>query len=534
MNLTRRGLGHLAAGLVAADVAGRAWAGGGARRYDNPILPGFYPDPSVCRVGDDYFLVNSSFEYFPGVPLWHSRDLTNWRQIGHCLTRFSQLDLAGVAPSDGIYAPTIRYHRGRFYMATTFKGVDGAFHNFYVHTDDPFGSWSDPVRVAQDGIDPSLFFDDDGAAYWIGNGSHWAPVPGAYVSRIDIATGRLTGAPRLVWRGSGGAYPEGPHLFRRGGYCYLNLAEGGTMEGHMVTIARARSPFGPFEPSPHNPVLSRRSMGGAIRATGHGDFVQDATGGWWLVFLGIRYQGDTHVLGRETSILPVTWDRDGWPVVDGSAVGAARTVANTPIPSHPWPPEPRIDDFTAPVLAPCWIQLRRPTDGAVRLDERPGWLSLLCLPGALDGRDAVSFVGRRLRQIASHAHTRIDFTPRHPGEEAGLVARLDDHHFAAAVIGLRDGQRVAFLRRRIGTMVVETTPVQLPDGAVDVTLDTDLSYFRFGAAVGTMAVELGAHETRYLSSEVAGGYTGVVLAMYATANGQVSTNRARFDHFGLS
>ncbi|WP_171026096.1 MULTISPECIES: glycoside hydrolase family 43 protein, partial [unclassified Clostridium] len=217
--------------------------------FRNPIIPGYNPDPSVCRVGEDYYLVTSSFEDFPGVPVYHSRDMVNWEQIGYCLTRRSQLELKNCPPSRGIFAPVIRYHQGRFYMITTNVSHGG---NFYVWTEDPAGEWSEPIFLAQGGIDPSLFFDDDGKVYLTSNqptGGDWTIAQ----SEIDIATGQLLTKPRTVWTGTGGRHPEGPHLYKINGKYYLMIAEGGTELGHMETIARSDSPYGPFESCPHNP-----------------------------------------------------------------------------------------------------------------------------------------------------------------------------------------------------------------------------------------------------------------------------------------
>src|SRR5581483_5212110 len=259
-----------------------------AMRIANPIIPGFHPDPSICRVGDDYFLVTSSFEYFPGVPIFHSRDMGHWRQIGHCLTRPSQLPLPGVQASRGIFAPTIRHHDGVFYMVTTNVTSGG---NFVVHTRDPFGAWSEPIWLGQGGIDPSLFFDADGRVYLTSTYTS-GPVPdeidpatfswGVQQSEIDIASGRRLTEPRPIWGGTGGKYPEAPHLYRIGGAYYLMIAEGGTEYGHMVTIARGASPWGPWEPCPHNPIVSHRSLQSPIQGLGHADLVEAADRSWWL------------------------------------------------------------------------------------------------------------------------------------------------------------------------------------------------------------------------------------------------------------
>ncbi|UUZ93492.1 glycoside hydrolase family 43 protein [Paenibacillus sp. P25] len=284
-------------------------------KFNNPVIPGFYPDPSICRVEDDYYLVTSSFEYFPGVPIFHSKDLVNWRQIGHCLTTERQPPLTGAWSSGGIFAPTIRYHDGWFYMVTTnLNGVG----NFYVRDQDPACPWSDPYPVAQDGIDPSLLFDDDGRVYFQSSRSG-DQGDGIYQCEIEIATGRQLTDSRLIWKGTGGAYPEAPHLYKINGLYYLMIAEGGTEFGHMATIARSKEPYGPFEPYPYNPILSHRSLRSAIHATGHADLVQTRDGGWWAVCLGIRPPSYPmrHHLGRETFLAPVTWTDDGWPIIGG-------------------------------------------------------------------------------------------------------------------------------------------------------------------------------------------------------------------------
>ncbi len=221
--------------------------------YENPILSGFHPDPSLCRVGNDFYLVNSSFEYFPGVPIFHSRDLIHWQQIGHVLTRSSQLPLEKMRASGGVFAPTLRYHDGTFYLVTT--NVWGTS-NFYVTATDPAGPWSEPHPLDRQGIDPSLFFNDDGQVYYtrhVGGGD-------GYIGQrlLDPKTGKLAGEMKEIWRGTGGIWPEGPHLYKKDGRYYLVIAEGGTSFDHRVTIARSDSPWGPFLADPTNPILTHR------------------------------------------------------------------------------------------------------------------------------------------------------------------------------------------------------------------------------------------------------------------------------------
>lgn len=496
-------------------------------KYSNPIIAGFHPDPSICRVGEDYYLVNSSFEYFPGVPIHHSRDLMNWRQIGHCLTRESQLPLRGVKASDGIYAPTIRHHDGRFYMVTTNTTGGG---NFYVWTEDPAGEWSDPIWVDQKGIDPSLLFDG-GKVYFTSNGSNWAPVRGAYQCEIDIATGKQLTETKFLWPGTGGSYPEAPHLYRIGDWYYLTLAEGGTAEGHMVTIARSRDPYGSFESSPHNPILTHRSLMNDIQATGHGDLFEDHHGNWWIVFLGYRYgEYSWHHLGRETYLAPVEWI-DGWPVVNrGEKVLCTMDVDRPMVPCR-WPAPPERDDFEAPALSPCWNHLRNPDPALSSLTERPGWLRLSCGKPTLDDLDSPAFVGRRQEHLDCEVSTLIDFAPASANEEAGLTILADNRHHCELAVTLRSGKRCAIVRRRIGSLCAEVAREELPDGPVELAIRADKTTYRFLAGAPGSLKELATAETRYVSTQVAGGYTGVYFGLYATANGEESFTKAFFDRF---
>ncbi len=307
------------------------------RTFQNPIISGFYPDPSICRVGDDYYTVHSSFEYFPGVPIFHSRDLVHWEQIGYCLTRKSQLNLDHSRASGGIYAPTLRYHDGMFYMVTTRVDKGG---NFFVTAKNPAGPWSDPIWVDASGIDPSLLFDADGAVYYV---RHEGMGDGHIVlGKINVQTGKLDGGLKEIWKGTGGIWPEGPHLYKVNGKYYLMIAEGGTSYDHRITIARSDSPWGPFEGNPQNPILTHRGQPeNPIQATGHGDIVETPDG-WWLVCLGIRPQGGTlHHLGRETYLTSFTWSADGWPVVRDVAL----TMPAPHLPPHPWPDAPMRDNF---------------------------------------------------------------------------------------------------------------------------------------------------------------------------------------------
>lgn len=493
--------------------------------YSNPIIPGFYPDPSVCRVGDDFYLVNSSFEYFPGVPVFHSRDLAHWQPIGHCLTRPSQLPLQHARASGGIYAPTIRYHAGTYYMITT--NVDGGGH-FFVTAEDPAGPWSEPVWVEGDGIDPSLFFDEDGQVYFNCTGEG-----GIQQSLIDPHSGKRLGKPRMVWTGTGGAHPEAPHLYKIDGRYYLLIAEGGTEYGHMVTIARADSPWGPFESCPRNPILTHRSLNHPIQGAGHADLFADQHGRWWMVFLAFRPKGytPTYNLGRETFLAPVTWTADGWPLVNGGQ--PVQLAMDAPLPAgSPWPAPPELDDFVTAQPGLAWNFLRNPDVENYDFTRRPGFVCLRGSAVTLDQPDSPTWLGRRQTHFRCVISALMDFDPQEENEEAGLTAYMNPTHHYDIGVTLRGQQRLLFVRRRIGRLAAITYQRPVPSGKLILSMRADTEEYHFGWAPEGGDTEWlydADGERRYLSTEVAGGFTGVYFAIYATGNGAACRDSADFD-----
>ena len=421
--------------------------------YANPVLPGFHPDPSVCRVGADYYLVNSSMEYFPGVPIFHSRDLVHWRQIGHCLTRSSQLALERCVSSQGIFAPTLRYHAGLFYMITTNVS---ARETFFVTARDPAGPWSEPVLLGDVGIDPSLLFDEDGQVYFT-----CPSYDGIMQSTLDLETGTLRAPLQLIWPGTGGAFPEGPHLYNINGWYYLMIAEGGTEYGHMETIARSNSPWGPFESCPRNPVLTHRSNGVLpIQSVGHADLVQRPMGvggryAWVCAQTDIRHaiiSGARHFLRRSrgTPRAGRWWGKMG-------DIGLEMEVAGWP--EQPWEQEPVRDEFDTPDLRLGWSFLRNPHAQDWSLTERPGWLRLTGSAVTLHDEDTPAWVGRRQQHVDCEAWTALDFAPHDEGEEAGLTIRMNEtHHYEIAVTRQADRPCI-IVRRRIGSLRVVTAQV---------------------------------------------------------------------------
>ena len=464
----------------------------------SPVVPGFHPDPSICRVGDDYYLANSSFEYAPGVPLSTSRDLVTWVQLGNVLDRPSQLNVqvGREGASGGIYAPTLRHHDGRFWLITTNIHDFGRGH-LLVSATDPAGPWSEPVHITGAmGIDPDLAWDDDGVCHLT-----WSsPFEGILQATLDPATGELTSAPVKVWQGTGLAHPEGPHLVHRGGWWYLLLAEGGTHTGHAVTVARSRSPRGPFEADPANPVLSHRSTPHPVQATGHADLVEKADGSWAMVHLGIRQRGSHpqwHVNGRETFLVGIEWV-DDWPVVvDDAYVATPRDTSFS-------------ESFTG-ALAPRWIAPgRQPGEfartGPEGLDLDPGRT-----PGARES-------GGLLAVRAVDDAWRAEVTA--PAGNLALTLRIDDDHWLAV-------ERVGDLARV--RMVVGPLDQVLGERAVaaDAVLALEVRAVPgFSRNAGPDRVvaglvtdggfqELADVDGRYLSTEVAGGFTGRVVGVEA-------------------
>jgi hypothetical protein len=470
-----------------------------------PVLPGFYPDPTICRVGDDYYLAHSSFEYFPGVPIWHSRDLLSWTQLGHVLTRRSQFARGDGRPSSGIYAGTLRHHDGRFVYVTT-NVNDFEAGQLVVQADDPAGPWSDPVRVpGAIGIDPDLVWDADGQCFltWKAMSFTEGEV-GILQARLDLASGRLLDPPYPVWQGSGLDAVEGPHLYEVGGCWYLMLAEGGTERGHAVTVARGSSPSGPFESCPHNPVLTSRSTISPVQNTGHADLVRTADGDWAAVYLGTRPRGSTpgfHVLGRETFVAGVGWV-DGWPVFDQGRFSVPPTETQF------------VDSFDAAELDHRWVVPEG--EPAVTVQVHPaGGIRILPLSST---SASAALLCVRVRDLRWRAEVVLEG----PGR---FELRVDDRHrygFVRRASTLRATARIGDVESITAEVAVGTGPVTLRIEAVDPS-EPPVPVGHAGPDEIVLSlvephrvVELARLDGRYLSTEVASGFTGRVLALGGT------------------
>jgi alpha-N-arabinofuranosidase len=501
-------------------------------QYRNPIIPGFYPDPSICRAGDDFYLVTSSFEYFPGVPVFHSRDLIHWEQIGHCLTRESQLPLKGVKPSGGIWAPTIRYHEGTFYMTTT--NMNG-YGNFYVYTSDPAGEWSEPVWLPIGGIDPSLTFDGD-KVYYTTNQSAPDGTPGISQVEIDIKAGKMISDIKFIWGGSGGKMTEAPHLYKIGDFYYLMVAEGGTFFTHMVTIARSKSPWGPFESCPRNPILTNmQSTKLEVHCTGHGDLVEDRNGNWWMVHLGIRIaQKYMSHLGRETFLAPVEWDGDGWPVVNYGQ--SADLIAEGPcLPAFEVKAEVETDHFDGRQLEYCWNYLRNPYPEDYSLDYKESCMTLWGNSCGISDQDSPALIARRQKYFECEIAASFEFSPAKENEEAGLVLFITNQFYYKLVKRKINGKMSLVLEKRADDFFQIAACMEIEDGPVYIKVIADkLQYtFYYGYCENKM-VKLATASTRFLACEVAGRcFTGTYAGIYASGNGCKSTVPACFDYFRL-
>lgn len=488
-------------------------------KYTNPIITGFYPDPSICKANGKYYMVCSSFQYFPGVPLFESEDLVNWTQIGNVLTRESQLPLKGQSHTGGIYAPTIRYNDGRFYMVTTNVGHMG---NFYVWTDDIHGEWSEPVPVEQGGIDPSLYFEA-GKAYFMSNGDDDEGESGITQCEIDIETGKKKTPSKCVYKGNGGRYIESPHLYKFGDEYYIMVAEGGTEYGHMVVYAKGPSINGPFENYSANPVLTNRNLGGYIlQGCGHADLIEDNSGNIWMVHLAFR-QIDKwlpfHITGREVCLVPVTFNEDGWFEAGVNGI-APLEIETDRISSNVVQSYKLEESFENTSLGCEWVYLRNPnlSDYEWRVNEGKNGQKISRLrmrPGAvtLDDKDgSPSFLAIRQRQMNGMVSCNVNADDC----EAGITLYMnEEHHYDLAVRKALSGYEVV-KRSAIGGVICEQNIVNIGEkGEALLEISMSNCEYRFYCRCGEATYDLGRLDTRYLSSEVACGFTGVMIGLYA-------------------
>jgi len=508
-------------------------------KYRNPVLPGFHPDPSICRDGDSFYLATSSFHYFPGIPLWVSKNLVDWDLAGHGISRPGQLDLSGTEASRGLFAPTIRKNGDTFYIACTQVDRLG---NFIITAPAIDGPWSAPVKVDVSGIDPSLFFDDDGVVYLCTSYSGDRK-EGISLAVLNPISGEILEGPGIICHGSGGRHPEGPHIYKRGDFYYLLLSEGGTEYGHMLTVFRASAPWGPYKACPRNPVLSHRDFANSpIQCVGHGDFVEDPAGNWWLVCLGIRPVGHTllHNLGRETFLAPVHWNDDGWPligdngklslVMDGLLPGqeaevALRKHAKSSRSHMTEASPPRMGSVISAVwrdefveqLSREWSFVRARAPGAAEIMPRGGLLLTGDSVNLSDPVAAPVFLGRPQQAFDCIFSALVDFNPTAIESEAGIAAYYDDSYHYEVFVTWRPGHKTVALRKHVHDTEAVIAGVAIPgEGPVSLTLKSSREQYSFSYSCGEFYGELGAGRTAGLCTEGTWrmSFIGVFFGLY--------------------
>ena len=510
-------------------------------QYYNPILAGFYPDPSICRAGDTFYLVNSSFTFFPGVPLSTSKDLVNWTAAGHVLDRESQVPLKGQHVSGGIFAPAITYNKKNktFYMITTNVGAG----NFFVKTKDPSKGWSEPIYLPKiDGIDPSFFFDNNGKGYIVHNG----PVVGGAdyegqrsirLFEFDVKGDSIKGNFKEILRGGTHVekqpiWIEGPHLFKKGNYYYLMCAEGGTGDWHSEVILRAKNPMGPWEENPNNPILTQRTgldpnRKDPVSSAGHADIVEDKDGNWWAVFLACRpYEGDMYNTGRDTYLLPVTW-KDGWPTIleKNVAISSVGEKANLK-------PQGKnefsgnfsytdnfdgTEDSSAPdKLNNRWMYLRNPSKFWTMQD---GKLTLNLLPGNIYQREPISALWARQQHGTFTAETTLEFTPRNSKDIAGLaLLQKEDNNFVLGETIQNGKLTVTLTRAEKNNVQIASAPVKA--GKLRLKVEGHDRYYDFYYAEegGDWQLLAKGVDASNLSTHKSGGFIGACIGLYASSN----------------
>ncbi|QOV33149.1 family 43 glycosylhydrolase [Streptomyces ferrugineus] len=477
--------------------------------WPNPLIPGFNPDPSVVLVDGVYYLVTSTFEYLPGLPVYRSTDLVDWEHIGNVAERPEQVAVGSVVTGAGVFAPTIRHHDGLFHVIVT---VVGSPRGCVVFTAaDPAGPWSDGLTVSGvDGIDPDLAWDDDGTAYITYSGLRLSGEEagrhyGIEQVRVDLTTGLALENPRSLWSGTGLRFPEAPHLYRRGEHWYLVIAEGGTERGHAVSVARGVSPAGPFTGHPGNPLLTASGTPRPVQNTGHADLVETPDGGWAMVLLGVRTLGEAQAfspLGRETFITDVTWTEDGWPAV---APVEPAPRAGTENLVFSFEDETALDD-------PGWLAVRTTPRTVARVTG--GHLALHGRKTGLDDPQPV-FVGRRQRHLNAVVTTTVDVTDG----VGGLATRYDERHHFGLEARTQDGSTVVTAWGAVAGLRQEWRDT-FPSGPIELALElgTELGAARVGDRIrllagGTLLAEL---DGRYWTAETCASFTGRIIGLYAS------------------
>ncbi|SNC61154.1 alpha-N-arabinofuranosidase [Hymenobacter gelipurpurascens] len=516
----------------------------------NPILTGFYPDPSITKVGKDYYLVNSTFSYFPGIPVMHSKDLKNWKQIGNVIDRPSQMTFMGDRMTRGLFAPAIEYHNGNYYVTCTQIDHKG---NFVVTAKNPAGPWSDPTFLPEvRGIDPSLYFEGD-KAYVIYNSDPPENKPlydghrSIKIIELNPQTLQTVGEAKIVVNGGVDlskkpVWIEGPHLMKRGDWYYLYAAEGGTSVNHTEVVFRSKAALGPFVPYDKNPILSQRELPkdrkDPITSAGHAQFVEGPDGKTYAIFLAVRpYEGNFYNTGRETFIVPVVW-KDEWPVMDPGPNGVQYSYkANFPEVKQPGA-RPQSGNFSYTLtfekqLDPALLFMRTVDSTNFSLSKAKG-LTLKLKPETVAETGNPAFIGKRQQHMYGSTETELTFAAKAANETAGLVAFQDEKHFYYLCKSVENGKPVVQLLKSTtdtkNTELLAKAPLKAAAGKVQLRInaDGDTYSFRFSEDGKNYTLLKDKVDARFLSTQVAGGFIGCLYGMYGTSAGQPTTNTASF------
>lgn len=521
----------------------------------NPILPGFYPDPAICRVGTDYYMVTSTFVYFPGIPVFHSKDLKNWKQITSAINRPSQMDFMGEQVSRGLFAPAINHHKGIFYITCTDIDNGG---NFIVTAKNPAGPWSDPIYIKEvRGIDPSLYFEEDKVFIIYNsdppeNKSLYSGHRTVKIYELDLATLKVLGSEKILVNGGVDiskkpVWIEAPHIYKRNGYYYLMAAEGGTSVNHSEVILRSNDVRGPYIPYEKNPILTQRHLDpkrkNPISSVGHADLVDGPDGNTYAVFLGVRpYEGDFYNTGRETFIAPVKWV-DNWPVInpDREEVQYEYKVNWKEQPHENQLPITGNFEFKVPFkdsLNTQFLFLRTHNPSWYSFKENKNALTIMLLPETILEKGNPAFIGRRQQHLQSSASTEMVFSTKKNNEKAGMVIFQNENHFYYLCKSSDQGKEVVqlFKGNPKSNKMDLLKQVALPGAQKKIYLkiksEKDIYSFWFGLKENEWQLLEDKLDGKYLSTVVAKGFVGSLYGVYATSEGQGSANNAIYKWFG--
>ncbi|TDE17324.1 glycoside hydrolase family 43 protein [Dyadobacter psychrotolerans] len=522
----------------------------------NPILTGFYPDPSVVQVGAEYYLVNSTFSYFPGIPVFHSKDLKNWKQIGNVISRPSQMDFMGEKLTRGLFAPAISYHNGTYYVTCTDIDHDG---NFVVTAKDPAGPWSNPVRVPQvHGIDPSLYFDDDKKAYIVYNSDapERKPLYSGHrtirIYEIDPVKLKVIGEEKQLVNGGVDlskkpVWIEAPHIMKRNGWYYLYAAEGGTSVNHTEVVFRSKSVWGPYLPYENNPILTQKGLPDnrkdPITSAGHAQFVNGPDGKTYAIFLAVRpYEGNFYNTGRETFIAPVEW-KDDWPIINPSSreIKYDYLVKYKEVKQKDALPQAGNFEYTLTfekTLDPALLFMRTIDSSSFSLSKLSG-LTMKLKPETILEMGNPSFIGKRQQHLYCTTEVEIAFSAKSEHEKAGLTIFQDESHFYFIGKSVEKGKPVIQLYKSGANKksMELLSQVPLADASkpvkLRITANGDMYSFYFSTASSWELIK-DKVDAKFLSTQVAGGFIGCMFGMYATSSGEQTSNSASFKYLKYS